>query len=251
VSPEEFATFHDEAVHALMRLNEACETEFHLASWPRWDYDFDRGTLTFSQDGVAKVVASIQVVGTTSEKAGTWLWGWANSHLPVQVTERMKEVRAFGETEKIPELTNPSAPDDEYLGWKMTAVAAAILGSKGAYRCPGTNGFVYLVYTDLSFADLPAAGGENQIRCSTHGVAFDTYVCEHLISNPAQEWFSEKPSEDKKWPDAWCATCDLDFQEEGEWTDANSAKLKAKLLCHHCYESFRSKRLPSTPPTPS
>jgi hypothetical protein len=66
MDPEQFSVYRHEAVHELMRLNELCEQEFRISSWPRWDYDFDRGTLTFSQDGVPKVRASIQVIGTTS-----------------------------------------------------------------------------------------------------------------------------------------------------------------------------------------
>jgi len=65
-------------------------------------------------------------------------------------------------------------------------------------------------------------------------------LCEHLISNPAQEWFSSEPNDDNKWPDAWCATCNAFFQLEGEWTEKNESNIKIKLLCHHCYESFRS-----------
>jgi hypothetical protein len=73
MTAEQFLEFRHEAVHALMGLNDLCEREFKISSWPRWDYDFDAGTLTFSKDGVARVVASIQVVGTTSESSGTWL----------------------------------------------------------------------------------------------------------------------------------------------------------------------------------
>ncbi len=59
MTEEQFTKFRHEAVHVLMRLNESCESEFHISSWPHWDYDLERGTLTLSQDGVPKVVASI------------------------------------------------------------------------------------------------------------------------------------------------------------------------------------------------
>ena len=242
MSPEEFAKFRHDAVHALMRLNESCEREFQISSWPRWDYDFERGTLKFSKDEIPRVVASIQVVGTTSETSGTWLWSWANNYLPGEVTKRMERVRAFGEKEGVAELTGPSATDDEHLGWQMTAIAARVLDSKGAYRCPGKDGFIYLVYTDLSFAEKPNSQTDaNQIKCSTHGAGYRTYVCEHLISNPVQQWFSDNVSEEKRWPDAWCAACDRVFQEQGQWNDQNESKIKIQLLCHQCYESLRSR----------
>ena len=149
---EQFSVYRHEAVHELMRLNELCEQEFHISSWPRWDYEFERGTLTFSQDGVPKVLTPIHVIGTTSVSGETWMWGWANESLPATVVEAVAKVRAFGEAENIAELKEAELPDDEYLGWGITAVAAKVLGAKGAYRCPGENGFVYVVYSSIGFA---------------------------------------------------------------------------------------------------
>lgn len=241
MDPEQFSVFRHEAVHQLMEFNEVCKKAFSITSWQRWEYELDEGTLTFSENGIPKVIATIQVVGTTSKSGGTWLWAWANQNLPARVTKAVERVRAFGETENIPELTEKCLPDDEYLGWEMTAVAAKLLGSKGAYRCPGDNGFVYVVYSSLRFADehVTPSDEPKQIECATHGNGFSTYVCEHLVANPAQEWFSEQ-SEDSKWPDAWCSTCNSYFLEEGEWNEKNEAKLKIKLLCHFCYEKKRS-----------
>jgi len=242
MEPEEFSDFRHHAVHELMRLNQLCELEFQIDSWPRWDYDLERETLTFSREGVPKVITSIQVVGTTSISGGTWLWGWANDRLPRNVTKSVEIVRAFGEAENIPELTTAKLPDDEYLGWAMTAVAARVLGAKGAYRCPGENGFIYLIYTSIGFASAEgdALAKEKEVVCADHEKGFATYVCEHLVTNPTQEWFSREPDEEHRWPDAWCGACDAHFKEQGEWNEQNEARIKIKLLCHHCYERLRS-----------
>jgi hypothetical protein len=242
MKPEEFSAFQHNAVHELMALNERCEEEFHISSWPRWDYDLERETLTFSENGVPKVLASIQVIGTTSVSGKTWMWGWANKSLPPNVKKEVARVREFGLAGNILELTEAELPDDEYLGWGMTAVAAKLLGAKGAYRCPGENGFVYVVYSSVKFAagDIGTENQLKQVTCADHGSGFSTYVCEHLVVNPAQEWFSQEPDEDHKWPDAWCASCDAAFQEQGEWNENNESKINIKLLCHHCYERLRS-----------
>ncbi len=242
MNTEEFSAYRHEAVHRLMRLNEECEKTFQISSWPRWDYDLEAGTLTFSKDGIPKVIASILVAGTTSISGGTWLWGWANRNLPAKVTTLVGSVRAFGEGEGVAELTKEDWPDDEHLGWELTAIAARLLESKGGYCCPVDNGFVYVVYSSLRFADelVPKKPGTRKIECDTHGSAFTTYVCEHLVANPAQEWFSREPDDTNQWPDAWCAICDGYFQEEGEWNEKNESKLSVKLLCHHCYEGKRS-----------
>src|SRR5262249_49758975 len=155
--------------------NEKCKEEFRISSWPRWDYDLDLAKLIFSEENVPKVIASIQVAGTTSKGAGTWMWGWANHHLPPQSTKALKKVKAFGKKEKIPELTQPSAPLDEHVGWEMTAIAAKVLGSKGAYRCPSGDGHVYVVYNDIHFASKKEQA--KKVKCDDHGTGFQTFVC--------------------------------------------------------------------------
>lgn len=242
----EFAQFRHDSVHALVRLNDACDKAFNISSWPRWDYDLDAGTLTFSQDGAPKVIASVLVAGNTSAAAGTWLWSWANDSFPENVVDEVMRVREFGVAENLSELREASSPDDEYFGWAMTAIATRILGAKGAYRCPrDEGGYTYLIYTDLAFVDQPRrTQDKHEIECSDHGNGYATYVCEHLVAQPAQEWFSREPDEQNAWPDSWCAACAVFFQEQGEWNEANEKKLKIKLLCHRCYEKLRAQALP-------
>lgn len=148
---QDFLHFRHEAVHELTQLNELCQERFHISDWPRWNYDLDCGTLTFFKDGVPKVQASIQAVGTTSISSKTWLWAWANEYLPSNVKKGVEDVRAFGERENISELTKAKLPDDEHLGWEMTAISARILRARGAYRCQGDNGFLYVVYSSIGF----------------------------------------------------------------------------------------------------
>jgi hypothetical protein len=64
-------------------------------------------------------------------------------------------------------------------------------------------------------------------------------MCEHLLTHPAQPWYSDEPSPDNRWPDAWCGACDSVFQQAGEWNQENSAQLRIKRLCHRCYEAKR------------
>src|SRR5579864_4700912 len=152
MTPERYSEFRHEAIHELIHLNELRNQEFNLSGWPRWDYELGHGTLTFSEEGVPKVLATIQAIGNTSISGGTWMWAWANRSLPASVIQAVLEVRAFGETESVAELTQAELPDDESLGWAMTAIAAKVLKAKGAYRCPGENGFLYVVYSLIDFA---------------------------------------------------------------------------------------------------
>jgi hypothetical protein len=245
MTSDEFDQFRHDAVHALMDLCEVCRRRYRMGTWPRFDYDLDAGTLTFSEAGVPSVIANIQVVGTTSDKTHTWLWAWANASLPPNVTERVRQVQQFGMSEGLDQLTEPKLPDGEFLGWEQTAVMARIVGAQGGYRCPSSNGFIYFILTDIQFADSyvapsPAPNPDaERVNCEVHGPGQQTFVCAHLVSDPNQKWLSDEPSAANRWPDSWCEECDALHRERGEWTDDNSGQLGIKLLCHLCYESLR------------
>lgn len=77
--------------------------------------------------------------------------------------------------------------------------------------------------------------GGASVHCATHGQAQTTYVCGHLAANPMQQWFCDAPSEDNRWPDAWCQACNSEYLKAGEWNDDNSGGLDLKILCNECY----------------
>jgi len=151
---EEYRKFCHTAVPELTSLNASCQRQFSIGAWEHWRYDAECGTLTFSAGGFPKVIATVQLVGTTSTRSHSWLWGWANESVPPTQTILLAEVRRFGEAESLTILTQPEWPDDEHHGWEMAAITTKIIGAKGAYRAPrGSGGYSYYAYTDLRFAD--------------------------------------------------------------------------------------------------
>jgi hypothetical protein len=78
------------------------------------------------------------------------------------------------------------------------------------------------------------------VNCSEHAKGYATFICEHLFAEPLQAWFSNRPDEEEPCPDAWCASCEALFLEQGEWNDQNESKRDIKMVCHHCYEKLRS-----------
>jgi hypothetical protein len=152
--PDWYPEWRHEAVHQLQDKNATLSEQFNLGSWPRYDYDVDAGTLTFSEGGVVRVIAEIQIAGTTSTKARNWLWAWANSHWPAECVTASQQVKAFGEEHGICELTHEYVDDNEinHLGWELTAVTARVTGALGAYRPPDENGALFLVYKTIAWA---------------------------------------------------------------------------------------------------
>ena len=152
--PDWYPDWRHDAFHQLMAKIDRLKAEFELSRWPRYDYDLQAGTLTFSDNGVAKVVAEIQVVGTTSNRANNWLWAWANDHWPPERTTDSQKVLRFGEEHGICELTHDYVEDDDinHLGWELTAVAARITDALGAYRPPDETGAMFLLYRSIAWA---------------------------------------------------------------------------------------------------
>jgi hypothetical protein len=149
--PDWYADWRHEALHDLIAKQDRNLEEFRTGSWERFDYDLDALTLTFSEGGEPKVVADIQVVGTTGPE--DWLWAWGNTHLPEPCRRDVEQVKAFGEEHGIQELTWEllGAEDLNSLGWNLAAVAARICDAQGAYRAPGENGALFMIYRNIRY----------------------------------------------------------------------------------------------------
>jgi len=149
---EDAAAFDSLLREAVAHLNERqahLQSRYALGSYPRYDWSQDTGQLIFSRDGHAGVVADVQFVGTLSTHSQTWLWSWANPSIAEPVKQRIRRVRAYGETHRYLRLASACWSAQEADGWEMTAIAAYLLGAMGAYRSPEDRGFSFLVMTDV------------------------------------------------------------------------------------------------------
>lgn len=118
---------------------------YGLGSYQRYDWDQDAGTIVFSNHGQPGLVADIHFVGSISTRTGTWLWSWANRSVSCRVSDRLLEVKRYGEKRGIPQLTEPYWSANEFDGWEMTSVAACLLSAEGGYRTPDEHGFTYML----------------------------------------------------------------------------------------------------------
>jgi hypothetical protein len=152
--PDWYPDWRHDAFHQLQDKNARVENEYRVGHWPRWDYDLATGKLVFSEDGVAKVIADIQVAGTTSEAAGNWLWAWANDHWPAAMVEDSLSVRAFGVQHGICDLAHDYVEGDNLngIGWELTAAAARVTDAVGAYRPPHDGGAMFLIFRSICWA---------------------------------------------------------------------------------------------------
>ncbi|AZO47247.1 MAG: hypothetical protein EOS54_09725 [Mesorhizobium sp.] len=157
MNPDWYTGWREEAFDQLKAKNDRLQKDFRLGSWPRYDYDLKARKLLFSEQGVIKVVAEIQIAGSTSAKADNWLWAWANSNLPGELLEDAKRVRSFGEEKGIDELAQAYVLDTnndlEALGWGLSGAMVRICDALGAYRSPrGEGGGLYLIFKTIGWA---------------------------------------------------------------------------------------------------
>ncbi|HEX5872286.1 MAG TPA: hypothetical protein VFY65_17780, partial [Longimicrobium sp.] len=117
--------------------------------YEHYDWDQESGQIVFSDSGVAKVVADVQFVGSTSTRSGTWLWAWDNPSIDAGLSRAVRKVRSFGQRHRIERLTEPKWEADEVDGWEMTSIAARLTRAEGAYRSPGENGATFLLLTNV------------------------------------------------------------------------------------------------------
>ena len=151
-APPWYPEWADEAFDHLRAKQARLNEDYGIGAFDRYDYNLDAGFLTFSGEAGPKVIAAIQVVGTTSSK--NWLWGWANSHWPVISVEDMPRVREYGVDHGIQELTEEFGfgKDLTGLGWRFTAVAVRLLDAVGAYRpSPTERGSIFLLIRSIRF----------------------------------------------------------------------------------------------------
>lgn len=156
-SDSQYDDFVKTSYDYLNGVQSAAKRNFSLGSYERFDWDQEAGRLEFSDEGVAKVVAQVQFVGSISTVTNTWLWSWANDSVLEHLKTEMQKVKDFGERHNLDELINPYWKATEEDGWAMTAVAANLLLAKGAYRSPAGNGFTFMVFTEISWVN----GGNN------------------------------------------------------------------------------------------
>jgi len=151
-NPDSYEKFLEEAMAKFVPGATQLSEEYKLGSYS-WHLDQETGKLTFSKDGVTKVIADAQIVGSYSTYSHTWMWSWANKYVDEGMKKDMGRVKAYGESHRYKELTTAKWECDEHYAGTMTAAAGYLLKSKGAYRGPAEDGYVYMLITDIRWAD--------------------------------------------------------------------------------------------------
>ncbi len=143
--------------------NTACKTEQELLeryaciAWEKqkgfaevigdnnWHVDMGKGEISFGPH----LHFPIQVLGTISHAAQSWLWAWANtqSGLSPQLIEQSLQLKAYGEQHGIPLLSSDSfgfSKDGLHI---MGMIASGMFGASGYYIADYGQGAMVVTIT--------------------------------------------------------------------------------------------------------
>lgn len=151
---DQYVEILTEAHEELSERQQQLEGEFGLGGLTHYDFDQDAGLIVFSDSGVAKVVADIQVVGDISRLDSTWMWSWANPRVVPGMQRAARKARRVGWRRGIRRLKQEHWPADQVDGWEMTSLTAMFAGADGAYRAPqpDSSGYVFLLLRNVRWA---------------------------------------------------------------------------------------------------
>ena len=139
----------------LYKQQDICKEVYKISSYQNWYYDQTTGKLTFSDNGVVKLIIDYEEIGSVSLETNTWLWAWNNPHLEENVKQKISEVKEYGLKRNFIKLTNAKWTADEVDGWEMTAIATYLLQAKGVYRVPVNDGKLlsFMLFKKITWAD--------------------------------------------------------------------------------------------------
>jgi hypothetical protein len=135
LTDREAADLMHHAVHEAQGMQKASNERWGWRDMPRWDFDDEASTLTFSV-GDERVTADVRLVGSFSINTNTFQWAWETFAEDATEARDASRVRVFGEVRGISMLTTATFECDEGVSWKMASIAAYLLGAEGLYRAP-------------------------------------------------------------------------------------------------------------------
>ena len=141
---ETFAAYLDKAFTALQEKQGTLQTEYNLGSFEEYALDVDNRRIIFSGNATGRLVFDVLVIGSWAVETSTFLWGWADGTLPLEVRKHSERIKALYAITGIEIFQKDRFDADEAMALELSAMAVDVTGSLGFYRVPGDGFFRYL-----------------------------------------------------------------------------------------------------------
>lgn len=129
-------------------------TAFNQQTWDQggvdWSVYLDEGIIEFSNDKGWLISAPVQVIGTYDTRDGSFMWGWKHPSVPEASAVAAQLVHDYGERHDLGTLTTNLVSISEDEAWELTALAAYLSESQGAYRGPIGTTLVYMTFGTIT-----------------------------------------------------------------------------------------------------
>ncbi|MBP5622144.1 MAG: leucine-rich repeat domain-containing protein [Thermoguttaceae bacterium] len=143
------------------------ESCLDIASWTFGGTD---GLLRFQLQCGLETAYAAQIVGSWNENTQTFLWSWANDHIPDSLSKAASEVYAIGEERGWDILTERKPECDEELALSLVCAASELTDLPVFYRGPAGNGlYVYFIFDDKAPAKPSVVSDDQSASDSTDG----------------------------------------------------------------------------------
>ena len=142
----DWAAWSREAVEMMVAKNAEWPHQFGLEGSPAYRWDLDSATLVL-QRALHEVVATVCLVGTTSEAEGSFVWSWANEAIPRQHGEALEVVHDFGRENHLALLTTARIQGGRPEATECLCIAARLQRAMGTFI--DQQGDVTLYFTIL------------------------------------------------------------------------------------------------------
>lgn len=142
----DWAAWSREAVETMMAQNAQWPRQFGVQGNPAFQWDLDSATLVLEAP-LHKVVATVCLVGTSSEKEGSFVWSWANEAIPKLHGQALEVVHDFGRENQLALLTTACIPGGRPEALECLCIAARLQRAIGTFI--DQQGDVSLYFTIL------------------------------------------------------------------------------------------------------
>ncbi|MDH0900152.1 hypothetical protein N5C12_12380 [Comamonas aquatica] len=142
----DWAAWSREAVETMVARNAEWPRQFGLQGHPTYRWDLERALLVF-EGPLHEVVATVCLVGTTSEREGSFVWSWANEAIPPVHGQALEVVHEFGRDHHLALLTTPRIQGGRPEATECLCIAGRLQRAVGTFI--DQQGDVALCFTIL------------------------------------------------------------------------------------------------------
>ena len=155
MSQAEFDAFiQDCRVELRQKIAKSVE-KWKLDKFTRFNFDQKKGQIEFLNGPGPDIVCDIQIIGTCSKETQTWLWAWDSHWALDEIKVDSRAVRDFGAQNGLERLTTPKWEATEEDGWDMTAIAAHLCPTEGAYRLANREVMAFMLLKNIEVMPAP------------------------------------------------------------------------------------------------